>query len=296
MKGFAFKKIDAFTKGQSSGNPAACVYLEKLDDISELEMQLIARELKGFVNEVAYLFSLKSGIFLRYFSSECEVDFCGHATIAVMHDYIRNNPGLLKKDVITIRVKDQLLDVYNRIKDQYCIYIMAPPPQFNNLNLPKREIAGALNIAVKGINPDYELALINAGLNTLIVPVAGLQLCLEMYPDQASLKSFCLSNNIDTVLAFSSEVADKHNQYRTRVFAPKYGYLEDPATGSGNSAFGYYLLSKKKWSGGQINIEQNNSYDCPNIVKLDAVEKGGDKRVIFGGAAIVKIEGRYLIN
>jgi PhzF family phenazine biosynthesis protein len=77
-----------------------------------------------------------------------------------------------------------------------------------------------------------------------------------------------VKNDIDIVLVFSTEVSSNKNHYRTRVFAPKFGYLEDPATGSGNSAFGYYLLKKKLWNGNNINIEQKNSYDIFNIVKL----------------------------
>jgi PhzF family phenazine biosynthesis protein len=296
MKSYPFKKIDAFTRGQSPGNPAACVYLEKAGDISEQEMQLIARELKGFVSEVVYLFARKEGIQLKYYSSECEVDFCGHGTIAVMYDYIKNHSDLLNQDVIKIKVKDELLAVYNRIKEQDCVYITAPHPQFNTLNLSKQEIARALNIRLEEVNPDYDPALINAGLNTLIVPVTDLRSCISIFPDQAALKSFCLHNNLDIILVFTREVADKSNQYRTRVFAPKYGYLEDPATGSGNSALGYYLLGRGMWSGGRLSIEQNNSYDCPNIVKLDTVEKDGKPGVIFGGAAVVKIEGQYNID
>jgi len=43
MKAYPFKKMDAFTRGKSSGNPAGCIYLEQAGDISEKEMQLIAR-------------------------------------------------------------------------------------------------------------------------------------------------------------------------------------------------------------------------------------------------------------
>jgi predicted PhzF superfamily epimerase YddE/YHI9 len=41
--------------------------------------------------------------------------------------------------------------------------------------------------------------------------------------------------------AFTTETADGGNRYRTRVFAPTFGYLEDPATGSGNSALDIIL-------------------------------------------------------
>jgi PhzF family phenazine biosynthesis protein len=293
MKSFPFKKIDAFTSGKSAGNPAGCIYLRKKGDISEVDMQLIARELKGYVNEVVYLFPEKDGIFLRYYSAECEVDFCGHGTIAAMYDYISTHSDLLNRYSVKIRVKDEYLDVYNRLKEEGSVYIMAPEPRYNALNLNKTETAAALDIKKRAISVTWGPALINAGLNTLIVPLSGLSTCLEMKPEETKLKGFCLDNGIDIVLVFTQETADKNNNFRTRVFAPKYGYLEDPATGSGNSAFGYYLLKQGAWEGGTLNIEQNNSFNSPNIVKLSTVKKDDKVRVLFGGAAMVKIEGQY---
>ena len=78
---------------------------------------------------------------------------------------------------------------------------------------------------------------------------------------------------------------------RTRVFAPHFGYLEDPATGSGNSAFGYYMLKHLLWDGRAVSIEQNAEITAFNVVKLK--ESAG--KVLFGGSATAKIEGRYLL-
>jgi PhzF family phenazine biosynthesis protein len=77
----------------------------------------------------------------------------------------------------------------------------------------------------------------------------------------------------------------------TRVFAPKFGYLEDPATGSGNSAFANYLLSEGLWKGEPITIEQGGNDRIFNSVKL----KCQDGKVLFGGKATKKIEGEYFI-
>ena len=43
MKTFTFKKIDAFATATSGGNPAAAVYLDSFESITEQEMQRIAR-------------------------------------------------------------------------------------------------------------------------------------------------------------------------------------------------------------------------------------------------------------
>ena len=293
MKTFPFKKIDAFTKGLSGGNPCACIYLDSITDISPDEMQLMARELKGFVNEVVYLFPEEQHFLLKYYSVECEVDFCGHGTIGIMYDCIRNNPILMNKDIIKIRVKNELLDVYNKIKEQDCVYITAPSLAYKSVKLQKKEIAFALNIDPENIDDKFKMALINAGLDTLIVPIKCLETALSMLPDQKILRDFCLNNKLDIILIFTDDVAYKRNKFRTRVFAPKFGYLEDPATGSVNSALGYYLLKRDLWDGNGISIEQNNNRNSPNIIKLDTIKQDNKTKVIFGGAALVKIDGTY---
>lgn len=296
MKIFPFKKIDAFTKGLSAGNPCACIYLKNRTEISDEEMQLIARELKGFVNEVVYFFPEDQFFYLKYYSAECEVDFCGHGTIGVMYDYIKNQPSLLNMDIIKIMVKNEFLDIYNKTNEDDCVYITAPSPKFYSVKVSKQQIANALNINIENIDNKFDLALINAGLNTLIVPLEGLDICLAALPDQITLKSFCLDNEIDIIIIFTKDVAKKKNKFRTRVFAPKFGYLEDPATGAGNAALGYYLLNRNLWDGSNISIEQNDDRYNPNIIKLNTVKKIDRTNVIFGGSAMVKIDGTYMIS
>ena len=76
-----------------------------------------------------------------------------------------------------------------------------------------------------------------------------------------------------------------------------FGYLEDPATGSGNSAFGYYLMKNKIWDGTFMSLEQNGSFENPNIIKLMAKDTEGAKpQVVFGGGAIVRIDGEYILQ
>lgn len=203
MKKLRFKKIDAFATEYSSGNPAAVVYLDTLEDLSEDEKLRIAKELKGFVSEVGYVSpGTETDYKLCYFSSEREVAFCGHATIAIMNDLVANNEALHSQTTLSIATRTDQLKVENRYRDEKSVYISAPSPTF--------------------------------------------------------------------------------------------GYLEDPATGSGNSAFGYYLLAHGMWNGDKIRIEQNGFRNAPNFVQIFSPKTdASDSRVWFGGSAIVKIDGQY---
>lgn len=104
MQRYRFKKIDAFVQGQSTGNPAGCVYLPNEDALSIEGMQQIARELAGCVSEVVFISPDDGHYGLRFFSAEREVAFCGHGTIAVMYDLIKNDPVLSRDPITRIHV------------------------------------------------------------------------------------------------------------------------------------------------------------------------------------------------
>jgi len=290
-----FKKIDAFTEGNSSGNPAGYVYMDRADSLNEEEMQQIAAELKGYVNEVGYVNREEKGFRLRYYSSECEVAFCGHATIAIMYDIISADPALIGEPEVELEVNSGTLAAFNHIKDENAVYIMAPEPGFleRNLNLP--EIAEAIDAEQAIFDLQKPFRVIDGGLRTLILPLISLDDCLKLHPNQEKLRKFCLDNEIDIVHVFTAETSTAAAKYRTRVFAPKFGYLEDPATGSGNSAFGYYLIGSHSWPG-DFTIEQGPSRSCPNFVKLKRYQADGSDRILFGGCGVTRIEGNYCLH
>jgi len=295
MKTFKFKKIDAFATVNSEGNPAGYIWPGPKSDISESEMLQIAKELKGYVNEVGYIFQTSENEFdLKYYSSEREVDFCGHATIAIMYDLIKNNLHLQKFDKLIINTNRGTLDVENRIETEDSVYIMSPEP-FKQDALPLlKDIAKNLRIKETDISLDFPISIINAGLSTLIVPIKDMDSILKITPGLNELKEFCISSQIDIIEVFTADVFNKANNYRVRVFAPTFGYIEDPATGSGNSSFGYYLINNGLWDNGTIQIEQNGFRDKYNIVKLQKqTDNKHNERVLFGGAAITRLEGTY---
>jgi PhzF family phenazine biosynthesis protein len=292
---FRFKKIDAFIEGQSGGNPAGCIYLADQDALSVVEMQQIARELSGFVSEVVYVFSDEGYTALRYFSPEREMAFCGHCTVAVMYDLIKNDPDLARNPIIRIHVQGRVLLARNEIASADSVFINTPLPQFLTPDLTRDDVAAALKIPPGEITEKNRIMVVNAGLSTLIVPFTSLTTLLSLYPDQKNLREFCLAHGIEIILVFTGDVSSEANAWRTRVFAPIFGYLEDPATGTGNAALGYYLLDAGLWDGHTIRIEQGRSRENPNIIRLVSDASRVQRSVFFGGKARVRIEGEYLL-
>ena len=287
---YKYRKTNAFTTGNSLGNPTACFYLNPKQVMSEQQMLDIAKQHMGFVSEVVYCTYDDTSIHLTYYSSECEVDFCGHGTIACMYSLIKETPALLAQKDISIQTnKKSSLTVYNRISEQDAVLITAPNPIHIDTQLNGSVIAQQLGIEANSINASLPVDLIDAGLRTLIVPICTLDTEISICPNEQILKSFCIKNDIDIILIFSTEVADSSHIAHTRVFAPKFGYLEDPATGSGNSAFGYYMLKNKLWNGTDCCIEQGGNDRIFNDIYLSQM----DGNVLFGGSATVQIDGVY---
>lgn len=295
MKTLKFKKIDAFTKGVSSGNPAGYVYLNDDEPLTESTMQKMASELKGYVNEVGYVNRVGDEFNLKFYSSESEVAFCGHATIAIMYDLLSNNIDLISKQEIFINVNAGKLSVFNHIKEEDAVYIMAPAPEFLECNLKISEISEILVTDLSNIDDSRPVKLVDGGLRTLLVSIKTLSGCLHLSPDQASLRLFCLDNGIDIVHVSTKETHTLGCDYRTRVFAPKYGYLEDPATGSGNAAFGYYLIDHGLWNG-KMTVEQGPDKTNPNFIKLKKHTANGKDNMIFGGRGTIRMEGYYYLH
>ncbi|MDL2215375.1 PhzF family phenazine biosynthesis isomerase, partial [Dysgonomonas sp. OttesenSCG-928-M03] len=196
---------------------------------------------------------------------------------------------------LRIHTNRGILNVENRIKEEDAVFIEAPLP-FEKTQIPEiRDIAENLQIDINEINQDLPVSIINAGLTTLLIPIKNKESVLSISPDLNTLKDFCIKSDIDIIEVFTDDVYDKDSCFRTRVFAPVFGYLEDPATGSGNSALGYYLLKNDLWNSDTIIIEQNSSKDAYNIVKLRKQSKEETIRVFFGGGAITRIDGQYII-
>ncbi len=296
MKKVPFKKIDAFATENSSGNPAALVNLDESGPLSEAEMLQLAKELQGFVSEVAYIKELDTHRFaLRYFSSEREVAFCGHATIATMYDLFTSREDLQAVESVTIEVQSGPLTVENRIQSENAVFIHAPTPTYSDTTIDSEALVEALGMSESYLDKSRSCSIINAGLETLIVPISGLHEILSVEPELTTLKQYCFSIGVDIIILAAQEVEFDKNDLRTRVFAPTFGYLEDPATGSGNAALAYDLL-RNGWDGALLSIEQNDSARSPNRIKIYATGDVNNQQVIFGGGALVRINGDYFLR
>jgi PhzF family phenazine biosynthesis protein len=91
--GTIFFQVDSFAKARFQGNPAGVCLLSGKKEAAW--MQNVAAEVNA--SETAFVRRRPDGSFeLRWFSPSCEVDLCGHATLAAAHALWET--GLLEED------------------------------------------------------------------------------------------------------------------------------------------------------------------------------------------------------
>src|SRR5215510_13549525 len=73
--------VDAFTRTPGTGNRAGVIFGE--NELDERRMRQIATAVGA--SETGFATLTGDEIQLRYFTSEVEIGFCGHATVATLH-------------------------------------------------------------------------------------------------------------------------------------------------------------------------------------------------------------------
>jgi PhzF family phenazine biosynthesis protein len=218
-----FYIVDAFTDRPFSGNPAAVCLLEQMLDDEVL--QKIACEFNQA--ETAFVCSEGNQLRLRWFTPLCEVDLCGHATLAAAHALWHS--GRIQADSICFQSLSGEL-ISTRLND------------IITLDFPKTELRPCIT------PPGLAEAL---GVMPFGACTAGKDLLVELGSAdsvrgaQANM-SLLAQLPIDRGIIICSEHDADDYDVICRFFAPKYGIPEDHVTGSAHCALAPYFSKRLK--------------------------------------------------
>lgn len=250
--------VNAFTRNNSGGNPAGVVLNPpNLSDKQKIE---IAR-LVGF-SETAFVYTGKETDFkVDFFTPEGEVDFCGHATLAVFFTLASLN--FIESGNYTQKTKAGILSV--AVSSQSIVMEQTRPVMRQGPNIDV--VATALGIHRDVIEKTgLPITIISTGLHDIIVPVQPgsldtLQPNFDVIAD--------LSREFDTigfhVFELSQDIAITAH---CRNFAPLYGINEESATGSSSGALGCYLVNYVFPNETHFLLEQGRAMGCSSLLEV----------------------------
>ncbi|WFA08306.1 PhzF family phenazine biosynthesis protein [Tissierella sp. Yu-01] len=288
-------QVDAFSSKPFGGNPAIVVPNAKR--IKEQDMQKIANEMN--VSETAFVHQLDDDIFrVKFFTPVCEIDLCGHATIATF--YTMANKGYIKPiyngtKIATLVTNVGKLPVELHYKNGQVEYILMQQNQIKSCGLDMNidDILDIMNLRDEhiGINDEfYAPEIISTGLQDLIIPIREKYKLDNINVDFCSLSAACRKLNITRVHVFNLPKRNSDVVY-ARNFAPLVGIDEEPATGTASGALIYYLKKNDLISSNMITSLQGDSLKRPSKIYCFIEEDGDDYKVKVGGNANIVMEG-----
>ncbi len=254
-------QIDAFADRPFAGNPAAVMPLAGW--LPDATLQAIA--LENALSETAFFVREGDGFRIRWFTPACEVDLCGHATLASAFVlFTELEPGRAEvtfasaSGPLTVRRQDGLL----------VLDFPSRPPQPLG---PVPGLGEALGVEPREL---WKARDIVAVLETEAQVRA-------LAPDMARLAAI---DAFAVIVTAPGEQAD----FVSRFFAPRKGVPEDPVTGSAHTTlvpFWAQRLGKVRLRALQVS---------PRGGELFCEDRGD--RVDIAGRAVKVLEGTFLLE
>ena len=291
-----FFTLDVFTTKRLAGNPLAVV-LEP-EGLSDAAMQAVAREFN--LSETVFVFSpadFRHRAKIRIFTPVSELPFAGHPTVGTAVLLGRIDGGSSARDfTLELNVGPVPCRVSPAGADAgHAVFALPRLPQ--DVGVPANDAAiaaalgiGADDIGFGGLRP----ARWSAGAPYTIVPLRSLAAIGRCRVDLGSWdKAFGFDAHCAAYM-ICCDTAETGNSFHTRMFAPRQGVAEDPATGSAAAALAGYLAAHGGYGDGEhrVRIEQGYEMGRPSLIELTLRIAGGRLTgASIGGSAVVVSEG-----
>ncbi len=289
------RHVDAFTSTPLKGNPAAVVDGEGIDAET---MQRIA--LNQHLSETVFLLppaSAQHSMRLRIFTPAEELPFAGHPIIAAAHVLV--SEGLVRlRGGEPVRLETGAGVIPVAVNGDPPLYTMTQvAPQFRPNETPLDEIASWIGLAPGDV---VRAEHVSTGVFWLIAQVASFEAMLRVQPHVMQLAGkeisiFCLLRDAGVPARGSPGDA----AIRVRTFAPGFGIVEDPVTGSSNGCIAaliakHGLLPSRDGELTYIS-EQGIEMGQPGRVHLRVTGAPGAMSVQVGGHAVTVLRGELLL-
>ena len=272
----------AFSFEGSGGNPAGVVL--DAEKISDSERQRIAMEL-GF-SETAFVEKSHNADFnIRFFTPIDEVDFCGHAIVAVYS--LMFQKGILTEGIYTHELQGGIFGV--EVRGDGMIFMEQSLPLYESVS--HEAVMRCIDNA--RINPALDPEIVSTGLRDIFVPILSRQELDSLKVDDDVLIALNTETATIGLHAFALESEDSPIVAYARNFAPLYGIPEESATGSSSGALACYLFKNGKLKERNLSLlefRQGCVMGSPSQIFVSLETDGSEiVRVRVGGKAYLKV-------
>jgi trans-2,3-dihydro-3-hydroxyanthranilate isomerase len=290
-----FVTLDVFTNKRFAGNPLAVVL--DADQLDDAVMQKIGREFN--LAETVFLLPAREPSHrarLRIFTPVAELPFAGHPTVGTAVLLNRIDGGFARNIVIeegigAIRCATESIDA-DRGRARFELPEL--PEEAGQAASPEK-IATALGLRAEDIGLElFKPSRWSGGVPMTLVPIRGLDAIRRCRTNLAVWDTAFGQDERGMAYIFCRETIEPGSAFHARMFAPRLGVPEDPATGGAAAAFaGAYVHFERPPDGHRgLFLEQGYEMGRPSLIKLSVtVREGQLTAATISGDAIVVSEG-----
>ncbi|MFD3936210.1 PhzF family phenazine biosynthesis protein [Streptomyces sp. NPDC058611] len=273
---YPYVVVDAFATEPLKGNPVAVYF--GCDDLTSSQMQAIAKEMN--LSETTFVLSPEQGgdAHIRIFTPVNELPFAGHPLLGTA--IAIGNRGTL--DQLKLETAMGLIP-FELVRTDGVVtaaWMRQPVPAWELFDR-REELLAALGVTDTALPVD----IYRNGPRHVLVALGSVEELSALTPDHRALSAFeDLAANC---------FAGSGSNWRSRMFSPAYGVVEDAATGSAAGPIAIHLARHGRIEYGQrIVITQGVEMGRPSPMHALA-EGAGDlvTQVEVGGDGVVVLEG-----
>jgi trans-2,3-dihydro-3-hydroxyanthranilate isomerase len=293
-----YLQYDVFTSDALAGNQLA-VFLDG-GGLSTGRMQRMAREM-NFSESTFVLPAEMPGtdVRIRIFTPGNEMPMAGHPTIGTTFALAHTGaiaPGA-PRYVCQLGVGPVPVDLEWEGDALRFAWMTQLKPTFEAPVPHRAEVAAAIGLREEDLADDLPVQEVSCGVPFLIVPIRDDQSVDRAITDASAFRRLKEQTGVDLpifLFSFTPPTAA-----RSRMFAPEFGIIEDPATGAASGPLGCYLVQHRRVEGEQ----------AQHIVSMQGVAMGRPSRIHIaitgapdaitdvkvGGQAVLVARGEFLV-
>ena len=279
MRTFRYVVADVFTDRPLAGNQLA-VFTDARG-LGDDEMQSLAREM-NFSESVFVLPPQSDGhVLMRIFTPAAEVPFAGHPTLGTA--FVLAGP--LQVEEIRLETLSGVVPVALEREGDRIVFgrMKQPLPTWRPFEDEAKLLAG-----LELERSELPVELYDNGMHHVYVGLRSVEEVAALKPD---LSAFSDAPAVLGINCFAGE----GSRWKTRMFSPSGGFMEDPATGSAAGPLAVHLARHEQIGfGEEIEISQGAEVGRPSTLFARADGSAEQlERVEVGGSAVIVSRGEF---
>ena len=301
MRTLRYLHLDVFTSQPFEGNQLA-VFPDP-GELSADTMQRIAREMA--FSESTFIYPAEKGgdARMRIFTPGAELPMAGHPTIGSTFALAIEGTIPRGRDefIFELGVGPTPVALEWEKSGLSFAWMTQPLPNFGTVIGDRAPMATALGLEQQSLAARLPIQVVSCGVPFLFVPIAARKAVDAAAIDRRALVRACEAAGIDElpVFLFTTEAATDEATVYSRMLAPGFGIVEDPATGGASGPLGSYLLHHgvvPATEAGAILSLQGAAMGRPSKIHI-AIEGQPDHitRVRVGGRSVLVGRGELMI-